>query len=80
MEVEPVTRWHWPSLELDNLGCNEAGKVPESQRPPACGLKPGPPLAGGTEACVPGGVSAGERTTHVAPFAFFISHRRNHRL
>ena len=54
--------------------------MPESQLPPAHGLKPGSPLAGGTEACVPWGMSAGEMTTHVAPFAFFLSHRRNHHL
>lgn len=68
----------WSEMEESgNLGRNEAGEVPESQPPPADGLKPGSPLAGCTKVCVPWGVNAGEMTTHVAPFVF-LSHRRDH--
>lgn len=49
--VEPVTRMHRSGQELDDLGQNEAGKVPESQLPAAQALKPGSPLVG-TPRCV----------------------------
>lgn len=75
--VEPVTRMHRSGQELDDLGQNEAGKVPESQLPPAQALKPGSPLRY-TKMRVPWGVSAGETTTHVVPSASILSHRRDH--